>query len=126
MPFVPERGDPCHPRGVMRDSSGCAEDWASSPSHEGVPMADQASDTPVLDLLTRMTADSMVSAGLDPQSLMVARIAALVAVGAPTASYLTNLAAADAADLDPEQVRGVLAAVAPIVGTARVVDAAGN
>jgi len=54
-------------------------------------MADQASDTPVLDLLTRMTADSMVSAGLDGQSLMIARIAALVAVGAPTASYLTNL-----------------------------------
>jgi alkylhydroperoxidase/carboxymuconolactone decarboxylase family protein YurZ len=89
-------------------------------------MADQASDTPVLDLLARMTADSMVSAGLDAQSLMVARIAALVAVGAPTASYPMNLAAAEAADLDPEQVRGVLAAVAPIVGTARVVDAAGN
>jgi hypothetical protein len=35
-------------------------------------MADQASDTPVLDLLTRMTADSMVSAGLDGQSLMIA------------------------------------------------------
>ena len=89
-------------------------------------MADQASDTPVLDLLTRMTADSMVSAGLDGQSLMIARIAALVAVGAPTASYLTNLVAADAADVDPEQVRGVLAAVAPIVGTAKVVEAAGN
>jgi hypothetical protein len=89
-------------------------------------MADQASDTPVLDLLTRMTADSMVSAGLDGRSLMVARIAALVAMGAPTASYLTNLAAADSVDLDPEQVRGVLVAVAPIVGTARVVEAAGN
>jgi hypothetical protein len=89
-------------------------------------MADQASDTPVLDLLTRMTADSMVSAGLDGQSLMIARIAALVAVGAPTASYLANLAAAEAADLDAEQVQGVLAAVAPIVGTTRVVEAAGN
>jgi alkylhydroperoxidase/carboxymuconolactone decarboxylase family protein YurZ len=89
-------------------------------------MADQASDTPVLDLLSRMTADSMVSAGLDAKSLMLVRFAALVAVGAPPASYLANLAAADAAELDPEQLRGVLAAVAPIVGTARVVAATGN
>jgi alkylhydroperoxidase/carboxymuconolactone decarboxylase family protein YurZ len=89
-------------------------------------MADQASDTPVLDLLARMTADSMVSAGLDGQSLMIARIAALVTAGAPTASYLANLAGAEAADLDPEQIRGVLAAVAPIAGTTRVVTAATN
>jgi len=89
-------------------------------------MADQASDTPVLDLLGRMTADSMVSADLDGQSLMIARIAALIAVGAPTPSYLMNLAAAEAADMDPEQVRGILTAVAPIVGSARVVEAAGN
>ena len=89
-------------------------------------MADQTSDTPVLDLLARMTADSMVTAGLDGQSLMIARFAALVAVGAPPASYVANLAAADAAELDAEQLRGVLAAVAPIVGTTRVVAAAGN
>jgi hypothetical protein len=89
-------------------------------------MAEQTSDTPVLDLISRMTADSMVSAGLDAQSLMIARFAALVAVGAPPASYFANLAAADAAELDPEQLRGVLAAVAPIVGTTRVVAAAAN
>ena len=33
-------------------------------------------DTPVLDLLASMTADSVVASSLDPQSLMVARIAA--------------------------------------------------
>jgi hypothetical protein len=57
---------------------------------------------------------------------MIARIAALVTAGAPTASYLANLAGAEAAELDPEQIRGVLAAVAPIAGTTRVVEAAGN
>jgi hypothetical protein len=89
-------------------------------------MAEQASDTPVLDLLARMTADSMVSADLDGQSLMIARFAALVAVGAPPASYVANLAAAESAGLEPDQLRGVLAAVAPIVGTTRVVAATGN
>jgi hypothetical protein len=57
---------------------------------------------------------------------MLARLAALVAVDAPPASYLLNLGAAGEAGVDEEQVRGVLAAVAPVVGTARVASAAGN
>ena len=59
--------------------------------------------------------------GLDAETLMLVRIAALVAVDAPPASYLLNIEAADKLELDAENVRDVLAAVAPIVGTARVV-----
>ena len=57
---------------------------------------------------------------------MLVRIAALVAVDAPPVSYLLNLGAADEVGLDAERIRGVLAAVAPIVGTARVVSATGK
>jgi hypothetical protein len=57
---------------------------------------------------------------------MLVRIAALVAVDAPPVSYMTNLAAAGDIGIDAEQVRGVLAAIAPIVGTARVASATGN
>jgi hypothetical protein len=51
------------------------------------------------------------------------RLAALVAVDAPTMSYLLNLGTADAG-VTLEDVQGVLIAVAPIVGTPRVVSAA--
>ena len=84
------------------------------------------SDKPVLDLLARMTADSLEVSSLDPQSLMLVRIAALISVDAPPASYLLNLGVASDVDIDGEQVRGILAAVAPIVGTARVASATGN
>ena len=57
---------------------------------------------------------------------MLVRIAALVAVDAPPVSYLLNLEAASELDIDAEQVRGVLAAIAPIVGTARVASATGK
>ena len=57
---------------------------------------------------------------------MLARIAALAAVGAPPASYLVNAGTAVDAGITLEDVQGVLIAVAPIVGTARVVTAAGN
>ena len=83
-------------------------------------------DKPVLDLLARMTADSLEVSSLDPESVMLVRIAALISVDAPPASYLLNLGMASETNIDAEQVRAVLAAVAPIVGTARVASAAGN
>jgi Carboxymuconolactone decarboxylase family len=85
-----------------------------------------SSDTPVLDLLARMTADSLDASSLDAQSIALVRLAALVASGAPAASYALNLAAAGEVGLDADDVRGVLAAVAPIVGTSRVVGATGR
>lgn len=89
-------------------------------------MAEEPTETPVLDLVTRMTVDSMDASSLDPASLTLVRIAALVAVGAPPASYLLNLGAAAELGIGEEEVQGVLAAVAPIVGTPRVAAAAGN
>ena len=86
-------------------------------------MTDPTSETPVLDLLARMTADSVETSSLDPEALMLARIAALVAVDAPTVSYLMNLEAAVDVGVDADKIRGVLAAIAPIVGTARVASA---
>lgn len=90
-------------------------------------MSDLASsETPVLDLLASMTADSLEATSLDAQSVAMVRLAALVASGAPAASYALNLAAAGDVGLDVEDVRGVLTAVAPIVGTSRVAAATGR
>jgi 4-carboxymuconolactone decarboxylase len=89
-------------------------------------MAESTRQTPVLDLLARMTEDSMTASTLDAETLVLVRIAALVAVDAPPVSYLLNLGAASEVGIDPERVRGVLAAVAPIVGTARVASATGK
>ena len=41
-------------------------------------------------------------------------------------SYALNLGAADDFDVDVDQIRGVFAAIAPIVGTARVASAMGK
>jgi hypothetical protein len=89
-------------------------------------MATSDGDAPVLELLAKMTADSLEASTLDAQSLMLVRLAALVASDAPPASYLMNLGAAADVGVTIDQVRGVLLAVAPIVGTTHVVEAAGN
>jgi len=89
-------------------------------------IAGSTSETPVLDLLASMTADSIEASSLDPETLMLVRIAALAAVDAPSVSYLMNLEVAGELDIDADQVRGVLAAIAPIVGTARIAAATGK
>ena len=89
-------------------------------------MAEPTTETPVLDLLQSMTADSIAASSLDLETLALVRIAALAAVDAPAVSYLLNLEAASEVGVDGEQVRGVLAAIAPIVGTARVASATGK
>jgi hypothetical protein len=83
-------------------------------------------DTPLLDTLAAMTAASVAECDLEPRELMLARIAALVAVGAPPASYLANAGTASDLGITLDDVQGVLIAVAPIVGTARTVTAAGT
>jgi hypothetical protein len=85
-----------------------------------------AEETPVLDTLAEMTAASIANCSLDAREMMLARIAALAAVDAPAASYLLNAGTASDAGITLEDVQGILVAVAPIVGTARVMAAAGN
>ncbi|MFE2727419.1 carboxymuconolactone decarboxylase family protein [Kitasatospora sp. NPDC059327] len=85
------------------------------------------SDTPVLDTLAAMTMDSVERCGLPMDTFLLTRIAALVAVDAPPMSYLAHIgAAADGSDLTAEQLQDVLVAIAPIVGTARVMSAAAH
>lgn len=84
------------------------------------------SSTPVSDTLLAMTIASLENSDLSPRELMIARIAALVAVDAPAASYALNAVPAAESDVDLDDVEDILVAVAPIVGTTRVVSAAAN
>ena len=85
-----------------------------------------ASDTPVLDTLAAMTVDSIERCGLAPDTLILTRIAALAASDAPPISYASHIGPAIRTGLTVEQLQDVLVAIAPIVGTARVMTAAGN
>jgi alkylhydroperoxidase/carboxymuconolactone decarboxylase family protein YurZ len=87
---------------------------------------EDAAETPVLDVLAGMTAASLERTTLDPQTLMLVRLAALVALDAPPMSYDLNLRAAGQLGVSPEQLEGVLVAIAPVVGGPRIVAAGGN
>ncbi len=83
-------------------------------------------DAPVLETIAQMHLDTLERSGLDERTYFLVRLAALVALNAPPASYLVNIGAAVDAGVGPEEMRGALVAIAPVVGSARVVAAAGN
>lgn len=86
----------------------------------------KTSGAPVLDTLAAMTVDSIERCGLDDRTLILTRIAALAAMDAPAVSYLAHIDPAIKANLTSEQVQDVLVAIAPVVGTARVMSASGR
>jgi alkylhydroperoxidase/carboxymuconolactone decarboxylase family protein YurZ len=83
-------------------------------------------DRPVMDTLAQMTSVAIERSSLGARDHMLVRLAALVATDAPAASYLMNAGAASDVGITLDDVQGLLVAVAPIVGTPRVVEASGN
>jgi 4-carboxymuconolactone decarboxylase len=71
-----------------------------------------------------MRAEMQERSGLDPRSFALVKVAALIAVDAPPASYLWQVSNALDAGCTPEELMGVLRAIAPQVGGPRVVAAA--
>jgi alkylhydroperoxidase/carboxymuconolactone decarboxylase family protein YurZ len=64
------------------------------------------------------------ASGLDERTFALVKIAALIALDAPPASYTWQLGNALAVGVSPEDVVGVLVAVAPQVGGPKVIAAA--
>jgi alkylhydroperoxidase/carboxymuconolactone decarboxylase family protein YurZ len=81
------------------------------------------SDTPLASTLLAMTAASVDRCDLSERELMIARIAALAAVGASSESYAFNAKVAALSGITVDDARDILVAVAPIIGTAHTVSA---
>jgi alkylhydroperoxidase/carboxymuconolactone decarboxylase family protein YurZ len=81
---------------------------------------------PILETLAKMQGNTLERSGLDERTYLLVRLASLVAMEAPPASFLLDLAIADEVGIGLDEVRGVLIAVAPVVGSARVVSALSN
>jgi 4-carboxymuconolactone decarboxylase len=83
-----------------------------------------AGDLDILEEGLKLREQWQAVSGLDARSYAMCKIAALVAVDAPPASYVFQVALALDAGVTPNEILGVLKAVAPQVGGPRVVAAA--
>ena len=85
-----------------------------------------SADGPVLDALTDITAASVDHNSLTPRDYLLARLAAMIAVDAPPVSYFAIASPIEESGITAEQIQGVMIAVAPVVGTSRVMSAGGH
>ncbi len=81
-------------------------------------------DVDVLDEVIGLRELSRETSGLDERAFALVKIAALIALDAPPASYMWQVGMALEAGVTAEDILGVLKAVAPQVGGPKVVAAA--
>jgi 4-carboxymuconolactone decarboxylase len=80
-----------------------------------------AGQASVLDALARMQVEALERSGLDEETYLLIRLAALVATDAAPVSYRAHLGTAG---LSTTKILATLLAIAPVVGSARVLSAA--
>lgn len=81
-------------------------------------------DAPLLEKLLSMQLENLEASRLDPRTYALVKIATLIAVDAPPASYVAQVAFAQEAGVTADEIIGVLVAAAPQVGIPKVVAAA--
>jgi 4-carboxymuconolactone decarboxylase len=81
-------------------------------------------DTAILREAGELREELRADSGLDAKTFALVKIAALVAMDAPPASYLWQVQGALGSGAAPREILGVLTAVAPQAGLPRVVAAA--
>jgi 4-carboxymuconolactone decarboxylase len=83
-----------------------------------------AGSAEALQAMVGLREDHRQASSLDERSFALARLASLIALDAPPACYAREVESALDAGVSSEDILGVLHAVAPQVGEARVVAAA--
>jgi 4-carboxymuconolactone decarboxylase len=81
-------------------------------------------DLGVLDEAAQLRETEQLASGLDARTFSLVKIAALIALDAPPASYMWQVANALEAGATPQDFAGVLRAVMPQVGGPRAMAAA--
>jgi len=83
-----------------------------------------AGDMSVIETAVGLRDANREGSGLDGRTFALVKIAALIALDAPPSSYAWQIANALEEGVTPEDIVGVLRAVAPQVGGPRVISAA--
>ena len=81
-------------------------------------------DPTVLEGLLMARLDNQAASGLDPKTYALVNIAALIAVDAAPASFIFQVGMALDAGVSPEEILGLLVALNPVLGNARIVSSA--
>ncbi|HEY5531922.1 MAG TPA: carboxymuconolactone decarboxylase family protein [Candidatus Anoxymicrobiaceae bacterium] len=95
-----------------------------SRKHEDVIKGLSVQDGGIIESLLAIQLDNIEQSGLDPKTHALVRIAALISVDAAPASFMWQIGVALESGVTPEDIVGVVVALAPTVGMAKIVATA--
>lgn len=95
----------------------------SEPTPIAVPDGLRGLDPAAIAALRDLRLELEALSGLDERAIELARLGALVALGAPADSLSAHVARARAIGMPAEEIWGALLAVAPLVGVPRLIGA---
>ncbi len=81
-------------------------------------------DVPLVERLLQLQVENVEASGLDAATHALVRLAALVTLDAAPASFVRPVRVALESGVTPDDIVGVLIALAPTIGTVKVVGAA--
>jgi alkylhydroperoxidase/carboxymuconolactone decarboxylase family protein YurZ len=76
-----------------------------------------------LGFVARLNEGVFESCGLDMRTFVLVRLAAMAAMGGSDTGFEAQQEIADAMDVDAREMLGTLVAIAPVIGTARFLNA---
>jgi len=83
-----------------------------------------AGQAAILEAMAQMQVGALERSNLDEETYLLVRLAALVATDAGAVAYRTHLAGGGRPSISAAKVLATFAAIAPVVGSARVLSAA--
>ena len=92
--------------------------------HEATLLGLAMNDGSVITSLLEMQIENIAASGLDPKTHAMVRLAALVALDAAPASFVWQVGVGLESGVTPEEMVGMLIALAPTVGFASIVSSA--
>jgi len=96
----------------------------AKPSKEEMVKGLSTHDMGIIETLFVSQLENIEESGLDPKTHSLVRIAALISIDAPPASYMWQIGIALDSGVTPEEILGVMIALQPTIGMARIVAAA--
>jgi hypothetical protein len=94
------------------------------PQYENILRSLASYDAANLEPLLEMRAENQLASGLDPRTYSIVKIAGLIGMNGPAASYAWQVGFAREAGITSDDITGILVALAPTIGMARVAAAA--
>lgn len=111
-------------RGAAIKEGAVAVAKKTTKKHDDVLKGLSLQDSGIIESALAMQLNNIEQSGLDPKTHAMVRIAALISVDAAPAPFMWQIGVALESGVTPDEILGIMVALAPTIGMAKIVATA--